>query len=51
VPSGATVYVALIPGLARTIRDRHTALPVAWRVPPDWSRPEVDLRRPTADVR
>jgi SAM-dependent methyltransferase len=44
IPNKAAVYVALIPKIARQIRDRHAALPVIWHLPPDWSRPEIDIR-------
>jgi SAM-dependent methyltransferase len=45
VPDGATVYVALIPELARKIAARHTASRARWLTPPDWHRPEIDRTR------
>ena len=44
VPKGATIYIALIPDIARMIRDRHTSPQATWRAPPHWSRPEIDIR-------
>lgn len=42
VPAGGTVYVALIPELARKIAGRQAASKARWLTPPDWHRPDVE---------
>lgn len=49
VPQGATVYVALIPELARKIAGRNAASKARWITPPDWHRPELERASIDAD--